>query len=85
MKVLILTKNYYQSIKINNNPNWADIPDDPYSILSIGGSESVKTYVLLNLIKYQRPGSGKIYLCIKDLFESKYRLLINGREKVEKI
>ena len=36
----------------------------------------------LNLIKHQRPDINKIYLYIKDLFESKYQLLINGREKV---
>ena len=37
--------------------------------------------MLLNLIK-QRPDIDKIYLYIKDLFESKYQLLINEREKV---
>ena len=37
--------------------------------------------MLLNLIKNQRPDNDKIYLCIKDPFESKYQLLINGREK----
>ena len=39
--------------------------------------------MVLNLIKLQRPDIGKIYLCVKDPFESKYQLLINGREKVE--
>ena len=38
--------------------------------------------MLLNLIK-QQPDIDKIYLYIKDLFESKYQFLINGREKVE--
>ena len=38
--------------------------------------------MLLNLIKHQRPGLYKIYLYIKDPFESKYKLFINGREKV---
>ena len=38
--------------------------------------------MLLNLIKHQRPDIDKIYLYFKDLFESKYQLLINGREKV---
>ena len=38
--------------------------------------------MLLNLIKHQRPDIDKIYLYIKDPFESKYQLLINGREKV---
>ena len=39
--------------------------------------------MVLNLIKLQRPDIDKIYLCVKDPFESKYQLLINGREKVE--
>ena len=38
--------------------------------------------MLLNLIKHQVPDTDKIYLYIKDPFESKYQLLINGREKV---
>ena len=31
-----------------------------------------------------RPDIDKIYLYVKDLFESKYQLLVNGREKVGK-
>ena len=38
--------------------------------------------MLLNLIKYQQPDTDKIYLYVKVPFESKYHLLINGREKV---
>ena len=38
--------------------------------------------MLLNLIKHQRPDIEKISLYVKDPFESKYQLLINGREKV---
>ena len=76
-------KNYDQSVKINHNPNWPYIPDHPYRILIIGGSGSGKTNVLLNLIKHQRPDIDKIYLYVKDPFESKYQLLINGREKVD--
>ena len=41
-----------------------------------------KTNVLLNLIKHRRPDIGKIYLYVKDPYESKCQLLINGREKV---
>ena len=37
----------------------------------------------MNLIKHQRPDIDKIYLYVKDPFESKYKLLVNGREKVE--
>ena len=36
----------------------------------------------MNLIKHQRPDIEKIYLYVKDLFESKNQLLINRREKV---
>ena len=35
----------------------------------------------MNLIIYQQP-DGKIYLFVKDPFESKYQLIINEREKV---
>ena len=38
--------------------------------------------MLLNLIRYQRPDIDKMYLYVKDSFESKYQLFINGREKV---
>ena len=75
-------KNYDQSVEINQNPNWPIIPYHPYRILIIGGSGSGKTNVLLNSIKHQRADIDKIYLYIKDPFESKYHLLINGREKV---
>ena len=77
-----MMKNYNESIAINHTPNSPNIPDDSYRILIIGGSGSGKTNVLLNLIKYQRPDIDNIYLYVKDPFESKYRLLLNGREKV---
>ena len=73
-----MMKNYDQSVEINHNPNWHYIPDHPCKTLIIGGSGSGKT----NVIKDQRPGIDKIYVYIKDPFESKYQLLINGREKV---
>ena len=76
-------KKYDQLVEINHNPNWPDIPDHLYRILIIGGSESGKTNVLLNLIKHQQPDIDKIYLYVKDPFESKYQLFIIGREKVE--
>ena len=38
--------------------------------------------MLLNLIKHQRPDIDKICLNVKDPFESKYQLLINGKEKL---
>ena len=51
-----------------------------YRILIIGSSGSGKTNVLLNLMKHQRPDIDKIYLYVKDPLESKYQLVINGRE-----
>ena len=75
-------KNYDQSLEINRNPNWPYIPDHPFRILIIGGSGSGKTNVSLNLMKHQRPDIDKIYFYVKDPFQSKYPLLINGREKV---
>ena len=36
-----------------------------------------------NLIEHQRPGIYKTYFYVKDPFESKYQLPINGREKEE--
>ena len=69
-------------VKINYNPNWPYILDHPHKILVVGGSGSGKTNVLLNLIKHQRPHIDKIYLYVKGLFESKYQLLINKRDKV---
>ena len=77
-----MIKSYDQSVEINHNPNWSYIPDHPYKILIIGGSGSGKTNVLLNLKKNHQADIGDIYLYDKDPFESKYQLLINGREKV---
>ena len=65
--------------KIKHNKNWLYIPDHPYRILIIGGSESGKTNVLLNVIENQ-PDIDKIYLCAKDLYECKYQYLINKRK-----
>ena len=67
-------KNYDQSAEISHNPNWPYIPGHPYGILIIGGSGSVKTNGLLNLIKHQRPDIDKVYLYAKDPFESHYQL-----------
>ena len=77
-----MIKNYDQSIEINYNLNWPYILDHPYRILIIGGLESGKIDMFLNLRKHQRPDIDKIFLYVKDQFESKYQLFINGREKV---
>ena len=47
-----------------HNEKWSYIPDHPYRIIIIGGSESGKTNTLLNLIKEQDKHDiiDKIYL-----------------------
>ena len=62
-------------------PNWPYIPDHPYRMLIIGGSGSVKTNALLNLIEDQLD-IDKIYLYAKDTYEDKYQFLINKRESL---
>ena len=58
----MMMENYDESVNINHNLNWPDIPDHPYRILIIDGSGSGKTNALLNLIKLQRPDVNQIYL-----------------------
>ena len=77
-----MMKNFAESVEINHNPKWPYTPDHPYWILIFGGSGSGKTNVLLNLIKHQRPDINKVFFWIKDLFESKYQLLMNLRKNV---
>ena len=36
-----MMKNYDESVEIDHNPNWPDIPDHLFRILIIGGSGSV--------------------------------------------
>ena len=72
---------YVNENKTTHNKNWPYIPDHLYRILIIGGSGSVKTSLLLNLIKNQ-PDIDKMYLYAKDPYEAKYQYLINKREGV---
>ena len=66
-----------------HNPNWPEIPDNPYRILIFEGSESRKTNALFNLINHEQD-INKIYLYAKNPFEAKYQLLINKRESTGK-
>ena len=65
-----------------HNPDWPQIPDHPYRILTTGGSGSGKTNSLFNLIS-QQPDFDKIYLYAKDPYEAKYQFLINKRESTD--
>ena len=57
-----------------HNKNWSYIPDHPYRILIIGGSESGKSNALLKLIENlpinKREGVGIIILTIINLLSS---------------
>ena len=62
-----MIKNYDQSVEINKNSDWSNI-------------SSEQDYALRNLRKHQWPDIDNIYLFVKNPPESKYQLLINGRE-----
>ena len=68
---LAMMKNYDQSVEIFHNPNWPYISDHCYRISIIGGSGSGKGDVLLNLTKHQGLDIDRIYLYVRDPFESK--------------
>ena len=55
---------YTNENKTEHNSKWHYIPDHPYKILTVGGSESGKTNALLNLINNQ-PDIDKVYLYAK--------------------
>ena len=57
------------------NEKWPYIPDHPYRIMITGGSESVKTNALVNLINVKND-IDKIYLYARDLSKPKYEYLI---------
>ena len=61
--------------KKDENNDWS------YGKLIIGPSGSGKTTYLLNLIQKSNNIIDKIYLYAKDLDESKYKILIDKREK----
>ena len=65
-----------------HNPNWPEIPDHPYRILIVGGFGSGKANALLNLINHE-PDIAKFFLCTKDPYEAKYKLLFNKRENTD--
>ena len=72
---------YTNENKTENNIKWPYIPDYPYRILMIRGSELVKTNALINLINIQ-PKIDKICVYAKAPYEAKYQYLNNKRNKV---
>ena len=62
-----------------HNPNWPQIPDHPYRILTIRGFGSGKTDPIFNLISQQRD-INKIYSYAQDPHEAKHQFLINKRK-----
>ena len=62
-------------------PNWLQILDHPYRILTIAGSGYGKTSALFNLIN-QKPDIDKICLYAKDPYEAKHQFLITKRKDV---
>ena len=64
-----------------HNKNQPYIPDHPYRILIIGGSESGKTNTLINLINEQND-IDKIYSYARNMSEPKYEYLIKKLEDV---
>ena len=81
LQKMISFDGYVDENKIKHNKNWPYIPQYPYRVLIIGGSESGKTNLLLNLIESQRD-IDQIYFYVKDPYEPKYQYLINKREGV---
>ena len=61
-------------------PDCPLFPDQTYKILIVDVEGSGKTNALTNLINHQ-PGIDKIYIYAKDLFEPKYKSLINKNKK----
>ena len=78
---MISFDDYVNENKTEHNENCSHTPDHSYRILIIGGSESGKTNVLLNL-KENQPDIDQIYLHTKDSYEAKYQYLTNKRESV---
>ena len=78
----MMMRNYDESFEVNYKPDWPYITDHSYKDLMINGTGLGKTNVLLNFIKYEQSDIDKIYLYVKDPFESKCQLFTNGKEKI---
>ena len=70
---------YVNEKKTKHNSKCPYIPDHPYRILIIEGSGSGKANALLNSIN-NHPDIDKISLYVKDIYETKYQVLVSKRE-----
>ena len=66
----------YKNVIKEDNANWLQIPDHPYTVLTLEGSGSWKTIALLNLS--HQPDIGKIYLYANNYYEPKHQLLVTS-------
>ena len=55
-----MMKNYDELVKINNNPNWRYFDEHSFRTVIIGVLGSVRTNMILNLIKHQRTDIDKM-------------------------
>ena len=76
---MISFDDYVNENKTEHNQKWPYIPDNPYRIQMIRGSEPGKINALLNLINYHAD-IDKTYLYARDPYKAKYLFLINKRE-----
>ena len=67
-----------------HNANWPQILDHPYKILIIRGSGSCEINALLNNVISHQQDIDKIYLYLKDLYDTKYQLLIHKHKGAAK-
>ena len=66
---MIYFDDYTNESKIEHNSMWPYIPDPPYRILIVGGSGSLKTNALLNLIGNQTDIAK--YICMQNIYTKK--------------
>ena len=76
-----MSKNYDESVEINDNPNWPYILDHPCRILIIGGLRSDRTNVLLNVIKYQLLDIAKLIYMLKIHSNKRLSCLLTEQKK----
>ena len=79
-------KSYNESVDINYNLSWSYTSDHPYRMLTVCGSGSGKTNVLLNLIKNQRLDIDEIYFYVKNpckliMIRKMWKIIVQSKKK----